>query len=102
MGIDCADVRQIIHWGVPEDVEMYVQESGRAGRDGQLSCAVILKSPSDLKKNLCSPQIIECCNTKSCQRSILYKDFSGCKFYHKDVHAVMCVPRHVSVDNVFL
>ena len=81
---------------------MYVQESGRAGRDGQLSCTVILKIPSDLKKNLCSPQIIECCNTKSCQRSILYKDFSGCKFYDKDVHAVMCVPRHVSVDNVFL
>ena len=27
MGIDCPDVRQIVHWGVPEDMEMYVQES---------------------------------------------------------------------------
>ena len=38
MGIDCQDVRQIIHWGVPEDSEMYIQESGRAGRDGRFSC----------------------------------------------------------------
>ena len=32
MGIDSPDVRVIINWGVPEDCEMYVQESGRAGR----------------------------------------------------------------------
>ena len=31
MGTDCQDVRQIIHWGEPEDSEMYIQESERAG-----------------------------------------------------------------------
>lgn len=41
MGTDCTDIRQIIHWGVPEDVETYVQETGRAGQVGQLSCAVL-------------------------------------------------------------
>ncbi len=33
MGVDCRDIRHIIHWGVPSDVEQYVQETGRAGRD---------------------------------------------------------------------
>ena len=28
MGVDCPDVRQIIHWGVPDDAEIYVQETG--------------------------------------------------------------------------
>ena len=31
MGIDCHDVRNIIHFGAPDDVESYIQETGRAG-----------------------------------------------------------------------
>ena len=48
MRIDCQDARQIIHWGVPEDSEMYIQKSGRAGRDGRFSCALLFKNARDL------------------------------------------------------
>ena len=34
MGIDCPDIRQIIHYGPTSLVEDYVQETGRAGKDG--------------------------------------------------------------------
>lgn len=41
MGIDCSDVRVIIHWGPPSNCEQYLQESGRAGRDNQPSKAIL-------------------------------------------------------------
>ena len=40
MGIDCAGVNQVIHWRPSADVESYMQECGRAGRNGQASSAV--------------------------------------------------------------
>jgi ATP-dependent DNA helicase RecQ len=48
MGIDKANVKTIIHLHLPQNLENYYQESGRAGRNGQKAFAVLLNNPSDI------------------------------------------------------
>ena len=47
MGIDKPDVRLVIHMDLPDSIEAYFQEAGRAGRDGEKAYAVILYAKSD-------------------------------------------------------
>jgi ATP-dependent DNA helicase RecQ len=50
MGIDKANVRQVIHYHLPESMESYYQEAGRAGRDGVISKAIVLYNESDKQR----------------------------------------------------
>ena len=41
MGLDCPNIRGIIHWGPQDSMEEYLQETGMAGRDGLSSKAIL-------------------------------------------------------------
>ena len=50
MGIDKANVKTVIHIQLPDNIENYYQESGRAGRNGEKAFAILLTSPSDAQQ----------------------------------------------------
>ena len=76
MGIDCPDVRQVVHWGPSDDAEGYVQECGRAGRDGKRSCALLFWS----KKDASSTKMMNYCQSGSCRRALLMQYFEDSQF----------------------
>ena len=85
MGIDCPDVRQVVHVGIPDDIESYIQETGRAGRDKLLSLATLLsRSGSRGGKWSKHDEIIAYIdNQTECRRDFLFKNMEA--YEHLDL-----------------
>lgn len=82
MGIDKPDVRAVVHMDLPDNLEAYFQEAGRAGRDGQKAYAVLLYNQQDkeqLERNygLAFPEIAEIKKTYQALGSFLQLAIGG-------------------------
>ena len=77
MGIHCPDVYKIIHLGPPDDLESYIQETGRAGRNGETSHANLLKTKG-CKRYIDENMLAYLENTERCRRQMLFSEIEGC------------------------
>jgi len=71
MGVDKANIRTVIHWDPSESIVAYLQESGRAGRDGKASRALLLVDPESQFKSQLDRELAF--DDQSCRRAALLK-----------------------------
>ena len=73
MGVDCPDICRIFHLGIPAILEEYIQETGRAGRDGEPSVAIVFPGKKLMNTSPCALQYES--NTTFCRRKLLFEKY---------------------------
>ena len=75
MGVDCKSLYHVLHFGPPGALDDYFQESGRAGRDGTQSEAIMIVYPKCYTKNVSPSVKFYAKNQVLCRRALLLKEF---------------------------
>ena len=111
MGIDVPNIRTILHWGPPNDIECYVQETGRGGRDGKGTSAYLYYNRRDISQSghLEESMHAYCLNSTHCRRQLLMAPFNERKIVASPVPmhlccyvcAKLCVCNSCTVDEDF-